>query len=164
MNVWGVVRQLNFWQFTTLAKMLLANPLLAYPTLKATKRALYICDIHYKKTHHKNGRANAFRHAIWSLLVCKETLKITKTEAKSMIWAQKITDLHEKLAPNAPLETAMDLHNNAMGIQFFSTLVNATEEEVILFLKNKTNCAIKVTSSIEIADYPNDLVYILENE
>ncbi len=95
--------------------MLLRRPLLVYPTWKATKQTLEICDSIYGKAHHKNGKANAFRHALWNVLICQKTLKITKNKDKSAFWAQKVTHLHEKLTKNEILDTAMDLHNNAVG-------------------------------------------------
>lgn len=135
-------------------------PLFVIPTLKATRKTILICNSLYGKKHHQNGRENAFRHAIWNVLICQKTFKISKKEEKSMLWAQKVTDLHEKLAPNPPLEEAMDLHNNNQGRIYYLKLKNASEEEVMRFLEDKTKMA-KVISKIEEVDrFTNDLVYL----
>lgn len=34
-----------------------------------------------------------------------------------------MTDLHEELFPNQPLETKMDLHNNKLGMDYFMELL-----------------------------------------
>lgn len=34
-----------------------------------------------------------------------------------------MTDLHEELFPNNPLETKMDLHNNKIGMDYFMELL-----------------------------------------
>lgn len=42
---------------------------------------------------------------------------------KSLIWTEKITNLHEELFPNEELQTKMDLHNNEIGRQYFMKLL-----------------------------------------
>ncbi len=123
---------------------------------------MIICDLHYGKAHHKNGKANAFRHALWNILICQTTFRITKNKEKSIAWTQKITDLHEKLAPNKPIETEMDLHNNEIGRKYFLNLAMSFEEEMISFLKENTQKAKKVTDIKEILDHKDKLVYLLE--
>jgi hypothetical protein len=34
-----------------------------------------------------------------------------------------MTDMHEELFPNKPLETKMDLHNNKFGMDYFMELL-----------------------------------------
>lgn len=162
MSIGNLLKRLSFRQILKVAGVMLQNPLLIYPTLKATRRTMIICDLHYGKAHHKNGKANAFRHALWNILICQTTFRITKNKEKSVSWAQKITDLHEKLAPNKPLETAMDLHNNEIGRKHFLELTTSFEEEIITFLKNNTQKAKKVIDIKEILDHKDKLVYLLE--
>ncbi len=138
------------------------NPLLLYPTLKATRRSMAICDLHYGDAHHKNGKANAFRHALWNILICDTTFRVTKSKKKSIDWAKRITDLHEKLAPNKPVATAMDLHNNEIGRKYFLTTNIISENEVISFLKEETRKAKKISDVKTILNHKNDLVYLLE--
>nr|WP_148639307.1 hypothetical protein [Aquimarina longa] len=131
-----------------------------YPTIKATRKTMMICDLHYKHVHHTNGKANAFRHALWNILICKAVFKITKNIREATIWAEKITNLHEKIAVNELLETAMDLHNNKIGRLYFLDLDKSSDEEMIFYLKEKVEKSIKVTTIKEMKHYQNDLVYL----
>ncbi len=162
MNIRGFVKQLNFWQLFRLAGILIQNPLFIYPTLQATKKTLAICDALYKKEHHRNGKANAFRHALWNMLICLTIFKRTNNKEKSINWAKKITDLHEKLAPNSAIEKEMDLHNNKIGRQYFLNLNTTSEEEIVAFLKQNTQKAKKITDIKEISNPKNNLVFLEE--
>lgn len=159
----GIVRGLSILKILRLGRIIFRRPLLIYPTLRATKRTIEICDLLYQKVHHKNGKANAFRHGLWNLLICQNTFKIIKNKDKSILWAQKITDLHEKLAPNNSLETAMDLHNNKIGRAIFYTMVDNSERETITFLQETTKNAKKVVEINAMLDHKNDLVYLSED-
>lgn len=68
----------------------------------------------------------------------------------------------KKLAPNKPIETAMDLHNNEVGRKYFLDLTTYFEEEIITFLKENTQKAKKVTDIKEILNHKDKLVYLLE--
>ncbi|MEW7289352.1 DUF6973 domain-containing protein [Aquimarina sp. 2304DJ70-9] len=162
MRVWSVLRRLSLRELLQLTGVMLQNPLFIIPTLKATKQTIRICNVIYEHTHHKHGKANAFRHALWNVLICQKTYYFTKNVEKSIIWSQKVTDLHEKLAPNEPLEKAMDLHNNKMGRSCFTTLKSSSEEEIITFLKKGVQKAKKVTEIKDIWDHQNNLVYLSE--
>ncbi|WP_103863852.1 hypothetical protein [Aquimarina sp. I32.4] len=162
MNVWGLVKQLSFRQFYRLAKTMLQNPLFIYPTLIATRRTMIICDQLFGKEHHGNGKANAFRHALWNVLICKSVLYKTKSKEKSVDWAQKITDMHEELAPNEPIATAMDLHNNKIGRDvFLKQDVCFEEEKVITLLQEQLQNAKVIKEINEVSVYTNDLVYLM---
>ncbi|PKV49001.1 hypothetical protein ATE84_1017 [Aquimarina sp. MAR_2010_214] len=162
MSIRSLLKRLSFRQILRLTGIMLQNPLLVYPTLKATRRTMIICDLHYGKTHHNHGKANAFRHALWNILICYKTFRITKNEESSIRWTKKITDLHEKLAPNKPIETAMDLQNNEMGRKYFVSLKNISEDEIVTFLKKHVQKAKKVTELNALLDHKNDLVYLSE--
>ncbi len=160
MKIWGVLKGLSMRELLQLSLLMLRTPFFIIPTLKATRETMVICDSLYKEEHHQNGKANAFRHALWNILICRKTYRITKNEKKSVIWAQKVTDLHEKLAPNEPLAKAMDLHNNKIGRKRFSLLIDSDIEEVIDFLKESVQNAKRIVAINEIRDYNNDLVYL----
>jgi len=119
-----------------------------------------ICDALYGKLHHKNNKANAFRHTLWNILICKEGLKVSEDEEKAITWAKKITDLHEKLMPNKPLEKLMDLKNNEAGRGFFKEIKEFSEEKIISFLKEKAAEAQKIDEDSEVVTLKNKLVYI----
>ncbi|WP_109301842.1 hypothetical protein [Aquimarina sp. AU474] len=162
MDLWGVLKRLSIVELYRLAVLTLKYPIYIIPTIKATKRTLIICDTYYGTSHHKNGKENAFRHALWNVLICQKTFKITKKTRKSTNWAQKITDLHEKLAPNEPLENCMDLHNNEMGRKFFNDLLYSSEEEIVSFLIQETQKAKEIIEINDVVNLKNSLVYFLE--
>ena len=162
MAVWRFVKQLHLWQLLRVIGLVLQYPLYGIPTLRATKRTMIICNLWYQKEHHKNGKANAFRHALWNVLIGQNVFKLTKNEEKSMIWTQKITGLHEKLAPNEPLAEAMDLHNNKVGRRYFGDLKDASEEKIVTFLIQKASEAKKINQIKEVKDHDTDLVYLSE--
>lgn len=160
MTIVSLIKRLNVRQLFKLIGLGLQKPLYIIPTFVATKRTLAICDALYGGEHHFHGKANAFRHSLWNVLICQRVLRVSGDEAKSEYWAKRITDLHEKLAPNEPQEQAMDLHNNELGRIYFKKLKDATEVEIISFLELKIKNAKKVLEVSKLRDYSNDLVYI----
>ena len=77
-----------------------------------------------------------------------------------MFWAQKVTDLYEKVTNNEPLDEAMDLHNNMMGRLCFLNFLGKNEAELVDFIEKKAENAKKVTNLIEIANLSNEMVYL----
>jgi len=162
MKIRNIIKRFSIRQLFRLSGLLLQNPWYIIPTLRATKKTMMICDSLYGKTHHNNGKPNAFRHALWNVLICQKTYIHSKSEEKSVVWAQKITDLHEKLAPNKAIAEAMDLHNNRLGRLYFKDLNNATEEETVAFLKEKVMNASLVKDIKGIREFPDDMVYLFD--
>lgn len=160
MNILLRIRELSFLQLWRLAWIGLQNPLMVWPTFKATKRTMEICDKLFGKAHHKNNSSNAFRHALWNILICKNAFQVVNDRERAVAWAEKITNLHEKLMPNKALEEAMDFHNNKLGRIYFQEFENASEEEIVSFLKLKLNDAIKITTIEEIRNNRNELIFI----
>ncbi|GAA0714762.1 hypothetical protein GCM10009430_08350 [Aquimarina litoralis] len=163
MTIVSLIKRLNIRQLFKLIGLGLQKPLYIIPTFIATKRTLAICDSLYGGEHHLHGKANAFRHSLWNVLICQRVLKVSGDATKSEYWAKMITDLHEKLAPNEPLEQVMDLHNNELGRMYFKKLKDATEGEIISFLELKIKNAKKVLEVSKFHNYSNDLVYIEED-
>ncbi|WP_299433877.1 hypothetical protein [uncultured Aquimarina sp.] len=160
MKIRDIIRRFSVRQLFRLSGLLFRHPWYIIPTLRATKKTMIICDSLFGKAHHKNGKANAFRHALWNVLICQKTFIHSKNEEKSIVWTQKITDLHEKLAPNEAIAEAMDLHNNRLGRLYFKSLNSASEEETVAFLKEKTKSANLVKDIKEIKEFHDDLVYL----
>jgi hypothetical protein len=158
MKIWYRLKKLSIKQLLNLGVVFIQRPLLIRPTLKATSRTMSISQEEFGNAQHKNGTPNAFRHALWNILLAKAAYTTNETTATN--WAEQVTTLHEKLAPNAPLETVMDLHNNMVGRQFFSETLNFSETELIQFLKEKSSIAKQITKVEDVERYPNELVYI----
>ncbi|SHI91089.1 DUF6973 domain-containing protein [Aquimarina spongiae] len=162
MNLIAVIRRLSLKEILSLIVLLVQYPLYIFPTLRATKQTLNICNIEYKDSHHLHGKGNAFRHALWNVLLALYTFRIHKNVQKSIKWAERITDLHEELAPNNSLEKAMDLHNNAVGRAFFGGLKNHTLNEIVVEVKQRAECGIVIRTILDIEQYKKDLVYLAE--
>ncbi len=131
------------------------------PTLKATKQTFQICDELFGNEHHKSNKANAFRHALWNVLICQKSFKRLKNKQKSVFWAQKVTDLYEKVTQNKQMDEAMDLHNNIVGRICFLNFLNKNEAEMITFLQNKAKNAKKVENLEDLEKNFNQLVYLI---
>ncbi len=147
----------QLWYFVVLC---LKHPLLILPTLKATKQTFQVCNELFGNEHQKSNKANAFRHALWNVLICKKSMKSLKNKQKSVFWGQKVTDLYEKVTQNEPLDEAMDLHNNAIGRMCFLNYLGKNEEEMVVFLQNRAKNAIKITYSSNLNLIANQMVYI----
>ncbi len=77
-----------------------------------------------------------------------------------MAWAQIITDKHEELSPNKPLDKAMDLHNNAEGRNLFEQFDFTTINDIIEVLREKLRTSKKIESVSEIDSFTNEFVYV----
>ena len=158
--LWRILRRLEYRQFFGLLRLFLRNPIYAIPTLIATKQCMSIAYRQYGSKHHLNNKANAFRHALWVILIIQKALEWKKDETRAKVWAKQFSDLHEDLSPNAPLERAMDLHNNLMGIVLFEKIGNRNIRETISILKLETENAVKISAVEEIEQSGKKLVYI----
>lgn len=145
-----------------LSVVFLKHPLLILPTIKATKQTFIICNELYGNEHQKSNKANAFRHALWNVLICQKSMKWLKNKQKSVFWAQKITDLYEKVTQNELLDEAMDLHNNTIGRICFLNFLSQNEEETINYLQEKAKNAQKVNNLEDFIKFRTQLTYLSE--
>ncbi|WP_203294939.1 DUF6973 domain-containing protein [Luteirhabdus pelagi] len=160
MNLWARIRSLSIGQLWQLSVLFLKHPLYIFPTLRATKRTFEICQNLYGDTHHKSNRANSFRHALWNILICQKTFKISKNEQKAVVFTQKVTDLYEKVTQNEVLDEAMDLHNNEIGRRQFLKNFTQNEAETVDLLKKMAKNAQKVSTVTEMKKFRDKLVFI----
>lgn len=118
-------RALKTLTLTKLLKVLsigIMHPLFAFLYTYASFRAFTKANELYPKTNSNSGKGNAFRHAYWCCLIMMYFCKVSSVE-KSLKWCRKLTNMHEELFPNKPLETRMDIHNNKVGMDYFMSLV-----------------------------------------
>lgn len=147
-------RQLTFKKFIRLLKLSLSNPIFSVLSFIATVRAYTIAKKYYPRTNSTDGKGNAFRHALWCCLILMYCCKVSSPR-KCLQWCKKVTDFHEEIFPNEPLQTKMDLHNNSVGIQFFESLLPRIHRqffETSFFIKElieKTDQAVFVTNMEE---------------
>lgn len=162
MNLWTRIRQMSIKQLYRFGVLFLKNPVLISPTLKASKETIRTCDMHFGKLHHSNRKENAFRHALWNYEISLKCLKKLKNKEKCTNWAEKVTNLYEKVTKNDLLEEAMDLHNNAVGRKLFLTDFLSNSTEIERNLLEMTQKSIKFSKIEELFHLQDQLVYISE--
>ena len=154
---------LSFEKILKLLRLTLPHPLFSLLGLYATLKSFALAQKHFPKTHSNNGIGNAFRHSLWTCLITMYCSKISSPQ-KALDYSKKMTDLHEQLFPNKPLERKMDLHNNQVGITLFEELLPGIHRqffETTFFvekLKQKTETA-KILEHVD-DDFGNELVYL----
>ena len=115
------ISSLSFSKIMTVLGLVITHPLLSILSFYATVRTFTISQKFFPISHSTDGIGNAFRHALWCCMILMYCCKITSPE-KALKWCKKITDLHEELFPNEPLQRHMDLHNNKIGMNYFQSL------------------------------------------
>lgn len=160
--LWQILKKLDFKQLFGLFWLFLKNPIYAFPTIFATKRCMNIAYQEYGSKHHLSNKANAFRHALWAILIIQKCLKWHNNEEKARAWAKTFTDWHENFSPNEALERTMDLHNNQVGIVYFEEANGKNETEIISLLKQKASKAAKIETVEETDKFEKQLVFIEE--
>lgn len=134
--------------------------LYTYASFKAYAKAKEL----YPETNSNNGKGNAFRHSYWCCLIMMYFCKVSSPE-KSLKWCEKLTNMHEDLFPNKPLETKMDLHNNRVGMDYFMSLIPGVHRQFfessffIEELQKRTENAVLIKSVDEEVD-ENQLIYL----
>lgn len=162
MNLFTVLKRVDFKNILKVIFIGLSRPHFIWPTIKATKDCIAISTKYYGKLHHKNGPANAFRHAFWNYQIAKRCFKWQKNEEAVLAWAKKVTDWHEDSFPNKRLPKQMDLHNNEVGRFIFKQNTDKSEHEVIELLMRMTLKSIKIEENSRLSEYKNRMVHILE--
>ena len=157
------ISSLSFSKIMTVLGLVITHPLLSILSFYATVRTFTISQKFFPISHSTDGIGNAFRHALWCCMILMYCCKITSPE-KALKWCKKITDLHEELFPNEPLQRHMDLHNNKIGMNYFQSLLPGIHRQFFetsffvdaLFEKTKTAIVLESTDQ----DPADDLVYI----
>lgn len=119
-----------------------------------------VCDTLFGKNHNRSTNANAFRHALWNIFLCKETMKRTNSTNKSIQWAEKTTQLYEEVTQNSLLEKQMDLHNNEFGRMLFLTYFDKNEAKLIGLLQKEMENSQKVNNIEEMEFFKKQLIYL----
>ena len=160
MTIWTIIKRFRYRQLWQLFLLSIKYPLYVYPTLKATSQSFLRAKHEFPEDHGKQGKANAYRHAVWNSLICFECHKWRKDRRRIIAWARLITDKHEQLSPNDPLDTAMDLHNNKIGRNLFISSTFTSIDEISDVVKEKLKTAKKIAQLEDTRQFPLDMVYI----
>ena len=118
----NTLKTLSFAKIVKLLRLTVPHPLFSILGFYATVKSFAIAQKYFPATNSNNGIGNAFRHALWSCLIMMYCCKISSPK-KSLDFCKRMTDLHEELFPNEPLETKMDLHNNKIGMDLFMEML-----------------------------------------
>ncbi|RPG34282.1 MAG: hypothetical protein CBB72_007545 [Muricauda sp. TMED12] len=161
MNLFAVIKRVDFKNILKGVLIGLSRPHFILPTIKATKDCIAISTKNYGKLHHKNGPANAFRHAFWNYLIAKRCLKWQRNEEIALAWAKKVTDWHEDSFPNKVLPKKMDLHNNEVGRYIFRQHPEKSENEIVELLNKMALESIKIDEYTSLSEFKNRMVHIL---
>ena len=118
----NTIKTLSFKKIIRLLSLILPHPIFSLLSFHATVQAFTIAQKKFPKTASNNGIGNAFRHALWTCFIMMYCCKVSSPQ-KALDFCKRITDMHEDLFPNKPLETKMDLHNNKIGMDYFMELL-----------------------------------------
>ena len=108
----------------------------------------------------KDNAANAFRHALWNMLIASKCFQIEGNLKLVLSWTKRVTDWHENFSPNAPLSRAMDLHNNQFGRELFRECQGKDEEVLVTMLTSQLKSAVQFSSLEGLKQCPDNLVFI----
>jgi len=118
----NAIRSMSFKKVMRLLSLILPHPIFSLLSFYATVKAFAIAQKKFPETASNNGIGNSFRHALWCCFILMYCSKVSSPE-KALNFCKRITDMHEELFPNKPLETKMDLHNNKIGMDYFMELL-----------------------------------------
>lgn len=163
----NALKTLGFEKIVKLLKLMVPHPLFTILSFFATVRSFRLAQIYFPKTNSNNGIGNAFRHGLWTCLILMYCCKISSPK-KALDFCKRMTDLHEELFPNEPLEREMDLHNNKVGMDLFMEMLQGIHRQFfetnffieILLKKAKTAQILENLNQ----DYGNELVYLSGEE
>ncbi len=151
----NALRTLSFTKIVKILRLTVPHPLFTILGFFATVKSFAIAQKYFPETSSSNGIGNAFRHALWTCLIMMYCCKISSPE-KARDFCKRMTDLHEELFPNEPLETKMDLHNNQLGIDLFMEMLKGIHRQFF-----ETNFFVEKlfekTKSAKILENPDDI-------
>lgn len=115
---------------------------------------------HFGREHYQNGPANAFRHALWNVLIAQRCMNTMRKLEPALRWTEKITDWHEKAFFSQTLPMKMDYHNNAIGRSLVRKNPMFSTKEYVNSLLELTKAARLITLETDLNQSKNQLVYI----
>ena len=154
------IRPIGFWR---LLKLAVPHITFLWPTYRATKTCMRLSTAYYGHKHYQNGQANAFRHALWNVLITKYCTKSTKTIVRALHWTKKITDWHEETFFSKELPMKMDYHNNEFGRNLFEQYPQWSQIVFVQRLLVLADNALKINSETNLDRLKNHLVYIADD-
>lgn len=163
----NTLKTLSLAKIVKLLKLTVPHPLFTILSFFATIKSFTLAQMYFPKTNSNNGIGNAFRHALWTCLILMYCCKISSPK-KALQFCKRMTNLHEELFPNEPLEKEMDLHNNKVGMDLFMEMLQGIHRQFYetsffieqLLYKAKTA---RILENLD-EDYGNELIYLRGKE
>ncbi|WP_299671737.1 hypothetical protein [uncultured Polaribacter sp.] len=162
MNFWNILKGLKYDQIASLSVWFVKHPIFMFATIRATFLTMKIAQKEFPYIHGEHNKANAFRHALWNLLIANQSIKFSTKIDAVLNWTKKITDWHEEFSPNERMAELMDLHNNAFGRKKFREWGAKSRNEFVILLKSELSNAVLVRKESDLKNLENNLIY-LEN-
>ncbi len=102
----------------------------ATPIETATNDAISYTNDYFPAQSQYQNKADAYRHAVWNALICKESAPKKEWVSECQKIAKGFTDAHESGATKPDnmtdnqfaIDKSMDLHNNSVGRYYFGTV------------------------------------------
>ena len=160
MSSWNIIKGLNHRQLSSLFTWFLRHPLFMISTVQATLNTFQISQKEFPNIHGKHNKANAFRHALWNILIAKACSRFSNNTELVLEWTKKITDWHEEFSPNEKLAAAMDFHNNKIGRDKYSELGSKSVDKIIAIIKLELEQAVMVSSISAIKSCSKQMIYL----
>ena len=162
MSVFKIIKTKQAKQLFGLFRFFIKPLFFTIATVKATLNAYQISQKYFPNKHGLHNKANAFRHALWNVLIAESCFKVNRDVVKANHWAKKITNWYEDLFINKELPRFMDLHNNQFGREFLKENYNQSKEKLVQKLLFFTDKSIKISYVNEGKENEHKLVYISE--
>lgn len=164
MNPWSVLGRIHPKNLLRGLFLGLGHPLYVGPTIRATRACVRIATDLYGRLHHKNGPANAFRHALWNYMIAEACSPGGKGREKAIAWAEKITRWHEEAFPNRQLARDMDLHNNALGREILRSGRAKDREAAIRLLVDLAKESVPIEAGTDLRPLKDKMVHLIAYE
>lgn len=159
MSVFKVIKSIQAKQVFGLFRLFIQHPIFTLVSVKATLDTYSIAQKEFPDIHGGLNKANAFRHALWCVLLSKYCARYTREKKKAIAWAKQFTDWHEDLFVNEDLARYMDLHNNQFGLNFFSNHETLSKADFVSSLKSELELSIKIKEVPDVME-TSKMVYL----
>lgn len=160
MKFLNIISRVSIKHIWKLVLLCLPNLGKLWPTYRATKACMQIANERFGRKHYANGPANAFRHALWNVLIAKNCKGSATTIEGLLQWTKKITDWHEAAFFSKELPMKMDYHNNRVGRELFGSHPDWHLSQFLSKLMELTENAVKIDYKTDLQLLKNQLVYI----
>lgn len=160
MSFLNIIKSLEYRQILKIFGWFLQHPIFMFATVKATFLTMRIAQKEFPNIHGEHNKANAFRHALWNLLIAKQSNKFTSNVDAILNFTKKITDWHEDFSPNNEMAKLMDLHNNEFGRKKFVEWKDNSLKNLVNLLKIELTEAVLIHQKSEFKNFENQLVYL----